>query len=333
MKRTLVFGVSLVAMSVSTVAQVASSTGTQKAVSTAKTTSGHPSVTKATKGKKSAPLKTDTTKAFVPKNVWVPSPSSKLCGQCIYPDLPGASPVAQQINQNGWWLAAGAGYGAVKNTQTGYVYTGGTTPPVPDVYSPAGNTNTYSVSVSGGYQWKSAKALVLEQQNKLAWFSAVRLGVLLESLPSVTLKGQVNDGDQYNYQDKVSSNALFLLGQVDLFSWKNWSPFVEAAVGASLNQTNGYSESPNGVSQPRANPAMGSNTTIAFAYKVGAGLSYAIPNKPWVVSLGYDYANWGHADTGLSTNSNNLIAFGPIPQTLQGNQVILTIRYNFLNKK
>jgi hypothetical protein len=72
-----------------------------------------------------------------------------------------------------------------------------------------------------------------------------------------------------------------------------FNPYVTSSVGAGF--TSLYPEN-----ETNSLPKISSveNTAYSFNYTFGAGIQHAI-NQQWTFSMGYEYYNWGKADTNL----------------------------------
>lgn len=229
--------------------------------------------------------------------------------------------VAHAAPQNGWWLSLGGGIMAA------------TTPTAQDINWIAQSTPiTYAPQTAGtgatvllgyGYQYALESTL----------FPAIRLGAQYQYLAPITIKGGSTGSiiADYDYQDKVSSNVLWLDSQFDIVTLGKFTPYIEVGVGAALNNFNGYSET---YAADEVHPPVGGNamnfankSSVQVATKAGVGINYNITvkqGKTLAIGAFYNYVNLGNANSGAAPLSGS----PTLIQNLQGNVFGLSVRYS-----
>lgn len=128
----------------------------------------------------------------------------------------------------------------------------------------------------------------------------------------------------YNYNWKLAALALTADSKVNLFSFSNFSPYVNGGLGVSFNQAQSYKETALPDVTARISPAYANHTLTQFTYHVGAGVDFSCTQN-WLLSAGYEFESFGHfaSGKGKSTWSGESLPWG----SYQGNTVLLGITY------
>lgn len=242
--------------------------------------------------------------------------SKTLLPSLLVVSLASSCGIAQAAPASGWWLSlAGAAYTAnvpagLDSTWTGHQV-------VPLHYSPNSAGTALTGLIGYGYQFVTAAEFM----------PAVRLGAQYQYQAPITIKGDVPDDvvGAYTYQNKISSNVLWLDGQADLMKLGHFTPYVEAGIGAAYNTFSNYSETYNAdVSSP--DRMYGNKSTIHGAYKLGVGINYALNVKHGALALGlfYNYVDLGR----VSSAAANIGGSPQLSENINGNQYGLALRYN-----
>lgn len=115
----------------------------------------------------------------------------------------------------------------------------------------------------------------------------------------------------YHYSLDLEANILMMNGRVTLFSWKNFSPFINVGAGLSQLITSGYSETALRGVTARTSPDFKRNTNYYFAYQAGAGISWEF-NQTFFASINYIYQPLSgiQTDNGDEAWSNRKLDFG-----------------------
>jgi opacity protein-like surface antigen len=241
-----------------------------------------------------------------------------------------ATPLPQSDSQKqvGWWLTleAGASFPNTSST-TNIVDMQGSTPDDKAYYtsSPASKA-VFSGSIGAGYQF------VINLPDK--WVPYYRVGLFYTMTNASTINGQVAEyyasrPPTYNYAYQVKSQALWLDHQVDLFSWKNITPFIDLSLGLAFNTTSGYNEMPIDNYPSRQSPDFPSKTSTSFAWRAGLGINYALPLREKNMQLGilWRYSDLGEAITGTSSTMPSPGGGGALSTPVHTNEVMMTFRY------
>jgi hypothetical protein len=193
---------------------------------------------------------------------------------------------------SGWFLGLGVSKPAFSLPGTTYLYTSGLSNS-PVGYNTTAVKPTPVYEVSTGYQ--------LANQSFSPWLPAHRLSLLYQNL-STTASGGFLDLSPfwiYSLQNKIQANSFFVDWQTDLVNYKGFAPYLEAGLGASINQFSNYNATfISGVYRPQVQ--FPNRQTLAFAWRLGSGLGYhfKIHEHETVLSFSYTYADKGLVQTG-----------------------------------
>ena len=236
-------------------------------------------------------------------------------------------------NTRGWWLALE--YGLVspitaQNTateampldpdpaSTDYYY---------DNYLTNKRGNTMSVAVGGGYQFMLPERM----KGQVQWLPSYRLGAFYNNYLNSTINGNMLQHQTtpfFNYSYKVNSQVLWLDSQLDLLSWRRFTPFLEVGIGPSMNSTSNYNETYfTPTSSQSAN--FKAKSAINFAWRLGLGVNYNLPWQNHAMSVGfvYRYANLGNAKTGTADQDTYPTMKEPLNVPLKNNEFMLSLSY------
>lgn len=233
--------------------------------------------------------------------------------------LSGTIQVVSAATPNGWWLSlSGAAFSAGTPQDLDSTWTGQQGTPLH--YSPQGASSTFTGFLGAGYQYGILSELV----------SALRLGAQYQYVAPITVKGNVNDSPvgAYTYQNKVSSNIVWLDAQADILPFGRFTPYLEAGIGAALNTFSNYSEAyGSGVTPfPLDETIYGNKSTWQEAYKAGLGLNYQLKVKKGNLAIGvfYNYITLGKASSAVASFDGS----PRLTENITGNQYGLALRYN-----
>ncbi len=268
--------------------------------------------------------KQKTTQQAAPPTVTMPSQPGKV--QATVLSAPHALSTPVDVLEKTWWLAVGGAYNGLATPATNAIDMHERAPPTPDhyVYQPVNPAVSYDVSF--GYEWRYSTRM---------WLPAQRVGVLYQYLPATTVNGQIQESlrrgyvANYDFSNQVSSNAAFLIYQLDLMDFHGLAPYIEAGIGAAYNQFSNYQVTPFPDVNPRDPLVIFANqVTWNFAYRAGAGLAYRFPfaKQAVTLSVGYSYMNLGSAQGGAAPAYPGVAA---PEQDLSSNQINVRLRYRF----
>lgn len=132
--------------------------------------------------------------------------------------------------------------------------------------------------------------------------------------------------NNYSYTWGNSANTLTVFTKLNLFNYYHISPYIEAGLGVSFNQTMQYQETAFSGVTPRISPDFGGGTNTAFAYHAGVGVDIPLTNQ-WSASIGYEYQNLGKVSSkdGRDSWSDTTLSLG----NYQLNSVVGRITYWF----
>jgi opacity protein-like surface antigen len=229
-----------------------------------------------------------------------------------------------------WWVSVEGGYGfAIEESHTSTVpMPNDPLPPLYDDYHATDREGGFIVGATGGYQFE----LNEEDDDESSWFPTARLGIGYEYVDSTDVNGQVNKYQEkpyYDYQYDVNASVIWLDGQIDLFEWCNFSPFIDAGIGIAFNNMSDYEENRINTEVPvRESADFADETNTEFAWRAGVGVNYTIPEQDdaWTVSVLTRYSDLGDAQTG---ESQTYPTVGSISSELVNIELLLALRYNF----
>jgi opacity protein-like surface antigen len=245
-----------------------------------------------------------------------------------------ASFAAGNAHARGWWLSLEYGLAAPIASQhttteampldpdpesTNYYY---------DNYITNKRGTTMSIALGGGYQFMLRESL----NGGVQWLPSYRLGAFYNNYLNSTVKGNMLQHQTtpfFNYAYKVNSQVLWLDAQLDLLSWRKFTPFFEVGVGPSLNATNGYNEdyfTPT-ISQSANFKA---KSAVNFAWRLGLGVNYNLPWQNHAMNVGfvYRYADLGNAKTGTADQDTYPTMKEVLNIPLKNNEFMLNFSYH-----
>lgn len=199
--------------------------------------------------------------------------------------------------------------------------------PPNDYYESEARNNAGLIGAGVSYQFNLPYWTKFSNQ----WFPADRLGLFYDYYFPANIDGEIYKWESstigYDYQYVVVSQVVWLDNQLDIISWKKWTPFVDTSIGAAFNTARDYSENPVEL-PPRPSAAFDNNTNTQFAWRVGVGLNYAFDWHKYVgqISLEYRYSDLGNVKTGTSDTYPSIDH--ALSQRLTNSEIILALRYN-----
>ncbi|MFA6036982.1 MAG: outer membrane beta-barrel protein [Legionellales bacterium] len=232
---------------------------------------------------------------------------------------------------SGWWVSVEGGYGfAIEESHTNTVpMPNDPLPPLYDDYQTNDREGGFIVGATGGYQFALNEE---DDEDESSWFPTARLGIGYEYVGSTDVNGQVikyQEKPYYDYQYDVSAQVIWLDGQIDLFDWCNFSPFIDAGIGIAFNRMSDYEENRINTEVPvRESADFSDETNTEFAWRAGVGVNYTIPEQDdaWTISVLTRYSDLGDAQTG---SSQTYPTVGSISSELVNIELLLALRYNF----
>jgi opacity protein-like surface antigen len=132
--------------------------------------------------------------------------------------------------------------------------------------------------------------------------------------------------DTYSYSYKVNHARVELKGRLIANSFKIAQPYLSGSFGAAFNDAHEYEPV---LAAPFTYPAVwyASNTTVAFAYTLGAGLQTMLtPN--WQVAAGYQFADLGKSYLNV-LEEGVIVNKGPRLTHFYTNDLLLSVSYLF----
>lgn len=226
-----------------------------------------------------------------------------------------------------WWITMEGGY--VFSTAN----SNSVSEPMPyasppnDYYVSQARNNTGLVGVGVSYQFN----LPHWEKLSMEWFPTDRLGLFYDYYFPANIDGKIYKWESstigYDYHYTVVSHVVWLDNQLDIISWKKWTPFIDASIGCAFNIASDYSENPVEL-PPRPSAAFANHTNTQFAWRVGVGLSYALEWHKHVghMSLEYRYSDLGNVSTGTSDTYPSVNH--ALSQRLTNGEIMLALRYN-----
>ncbi len=228
-----------------------------------------------------------------------------------------------------WWITVEGGYAfSMAGSHTTVESMPDVEPPNDYYVSPAPN-DTGLVGAGVSYQFNLPHWKKLSSQ----WFPTDRLGLFYDYyLPADIDGSQIFKWEGptvgYGYQYTVVSNVVWLDNQLDIISWQNLTPFVDVSIGSAFNTASGYSEN-NIELPPRPSAAFANNTNTQFAWRVGAGLNYALAwrGQSGQIGLEYRYSDLGYVTTGGAATDIYPTINQALSQRLTASEVVLALNY------
>lgn len=234
--------------------------------------------------------------------------------------LLGSLPIAYSAPQ--WYVTYGAGIVRPNITsQTLVNNNSGATPPYNnDIYT-TDESNVPALLLEVGKRWNiqkpGLKSLALGLQYQYYMPTDIGKHVIQYSSPAFF---------NYLYSLNLEANILLLNAKIELFSWKNLSPFINAGAGILQLTADDYTEYPLPGVTARTSPGFGRHANYRLTYQAGAGLNWEV-NKTWSTSINYIYQPLTSFSTGGGKGawSNRKLNFS----NPYANSLFLTINYIF----
>jgi opacity protein-like surface antigen len=168
-----------------------------------------------------------------------------------------------------------------------------------DDYKTSDRDNGYLIGLSGGYEFE------VEQEQLEELLPKIRIGIGYEYVGKTEISGQVHlyqEQPYYDYNFDTFSNVAWAIGQLDLPSFWDLTPFIDLGLGLSFNHAGEYEEARiNDEVHVRESADFDSNTETEFAWRVGLGINYqGDENSNWKIGALVRYSDLGDAQTGDS---------------------------------
>lgn len=177
------------------------------------------------------------------------------------------------------------------------------------------------VALSAGYRWERDDFWIPAYSAGVSWqyYFNTQVGntIMQNSIPEFL---------NYNYTWNVQSNLVLATAKVNIVQYDHISPYVNAGIGAALNNASGYSETALANVTPRISPGFADNTASQFAYQIGTGIDVQVTPQI-ILSLGYNYQNLGNlaSGSGVGTWADKTLGSG----SYGSNEVLASVNYLF----
>lgn len=151
------------------------------------------------------------------------------------------------------------------------------------------------------------------------------LGLGVAGVSDAKVTGTVNVNgfpDLYAYEYKVNHVRVELKGKLIGNTCQPVQPYVSGSLGAGFNNSHDYR---NGYVNPNLYlpPWFESNTTVAFAYSVGAGVQKMI-SPHWQIGVGYEFADLGKS---FLNDDGATLYKGPRLTHFYNNQLLFSLSF------
>ncbi|KTD62489.1 outer membrane protein [Legionella shakespearei] len=151
------------------------------------------------------------------------------------------------------------------------------------------------------------------------------LGLGVAGVSDAKVTGTVNVNgfpDLYGYEYKVNHVRIELKGKLIGNTCQPVQPYVSGSLGVGFNNSHDYR---NGYIDPNLYlpPWFESNTTVAFAYSLGAGVQTMV-SKHWQVGVGYEFADLGKSFLG---DDNATLVTGPRLTHMYNHQLLFSLSF------
>lgn len=220
---------------------------------------------------------------------------------------------------HGWYAGIGTGFVFSKHShQHNYVTTDHEWPK--DLYHFSTSNDAGLAMVQGGYTWAS----------QCVWFPYYSLGANYTYVFPAELKGSISQFSlpaftNYHFRYKVQRQTGLITAKADIYRFCQLMPFLLAGAGMSFNRTRQYAEYPIGDITPRQSPGFSGKSNRAFSFVFGAGFDL-IASRRLLLTLEYQYGNYGHANSG---HGNNVYMTERLTTRLTSNTIQLSANYYF----
>jgi opacity protein-like surface antigen len=224
--------------------------------------------------------------------------------------------------KEGWYVGLGLSLARFQNTDLDSVQT--LSPPNPaDTYLPATLSSSILYEASVGYQFSGVGSMS---------FPAYRLALLYQGgteRASGTMWTTSVAAFARSYTGDISTQSLFLTGQLDLLNYQGFAPYIEGGLGLARHQLSNYQAAQvTGLPYPATIPAA---TNSVFAWLVGGGVGYHffIQQHELVANLGLRYMDKGAAESGPTFAGTNppIANAGVLHQSVRDTELTFNIRY------
>lgn len=155
-----------------------------------------------------------------------------------------------------------------------------------------------------------------------------QLGLAISATSKNRLSGVIwDDGDplfaNFTYSYRTQFTRVAAKGKLLLDKGYWVMPWVSAAVGASFNRSQNYTNTPL-IFEALPNPNFAAHTQTEFSYTVGAGVQKAFCHN-WQVGLGYEFTDFGK--TRLNRAFDQTLGFGLSRNHVYANGVMANITF------
>lgn len=184
-------------------------------------------------------------------------------------------------------LSVGPVWESAGNTQTFYL-----APNIEKTYS----ANNSSHALADGEIFLGVQKLVRDKLDG-------QIGLAVATTGNASLSGNIWDDAQpvfnnYTYSYQIQHTHIALKGKLLMDRDYLVIPWLSASLGVGFNQARNFNNTPT-ISEAVVMPNFTNNTTTAFTYTLGAGISRNL-NQHWQAGIGYEFADWGQSHLGCA---------------------------------
>lgn len=181
-------------------------------------------------------------------------------------------------------------------------------------YPPPENVDQYSVKLNNMTQM--GLQIGSRWERNAQWIPAYALALRYQHLFRKNVEGSITqyslpDFNNYSYLWGIRSNVVSLYSKMNLVSWGQIKPYVDAGIGVAFNQGLNYSETAYPDITARVSPTYRANTTRQLSYNLGLGVDVALTQQ-LLMYIGYDFQSFGKmvSDNGVSTWNGEHLSLG-----------------------
>ena len=209
-------------------------------------------------------------------------------------------------------VSVGPAWSSANKTQTFFLQ--------PDIEKTYASTNGSSSLISG--------EIFFGLQRPLHSMLDGQLGLAVAGASNVNLSGDVwedanPDFNNYVYKYNVNHGHVAVKGKLLSHFNSIYHPYISGSVGVGFNHAYAFGLTPKIVEEIPA-PLFQANTTSAFTYTLGLGISKEI-NANWQVGVGYEFSDWGKSH--LAAAPGQTIGYGLALTHLYTNELQLSITF------
>lgn len=226
-----------------------------------------------------------------------------------------------------WVMLEGGATFSVNQDNTNTVALPNDAPPsfLYDDYQTTERNDSYLIGVSVGYEFE------LDDEELEPWFRNIRLGLGYEFVGETKMNGQVHlyqEQPYYNYDYETYSQVAWAIGQIDLITLEQFTPFIDLGLGISFNHAGEYNESRiNDAVHVRESADFSDNTETEFAWRAGLGINYQYEeDSPLTIGAVVRYSDLGDASTG---SSQTYPTVGSLSEPITNIELALQLGYYF----